>query len=145
MMIAAGFVLVGFFGGAVPIWGLPLLMFPTFLGSNLFNAANNAVVMNTLPQNRSFASGMLETTRQMGHTIGVTIGATVLGLAIPVTIDLMSASESQAFYREGFRYSALAVVGIMVSGSIVAMFQKGTGSTRQPRSAEPAPQAGDDG
>jgi MFS family permease len=145
MMIAAGFVLVGFLGGAVPIWGLPILMFPTFLGSNLFNTANNALVMNTLPQNRSFASGMLETTRQMGHTIGVTIGATVLGLAIPVTIDLMSASESQALYREGFRYSALAVVGIMVSGSIVAMLQKGTESARQPRSGEPAPQAGDDG
>ena len=63
MMIAAGFVLIGFFGGAVPIWGLPILMFPTFLGSNLFNTANNALVMNTLPQNRSFASGMLETTR----------------------------------------------------------------------------------
>ncbi len=145
MMIAAGFLLIGFFGGAVPIWGLPILMLPTFLGSNLFNTANNAVVMNTLPQNRSFASGMLETTRQMGHTIGVTIGATVLGLAIPVTIDLMSASESQALYREGFRYSALAVVGIMVSGSIVAMFQKVTESAPQPRSAEPAPQAGDDG
>ena len=88
---------------------------------------------------------MLETTRQMGHTIGVTIGATVLGLAIPVTIDLMSDIESQALYREGFRYSALAVVGIMVSGSIVAMFQKSTRSAPQPRTGEPAPQAGDDG
>ena len=53
-------------------------------GSNLFNTANNAVVMNTLEENRSFASGMLETTRQMGHTIGTTISATILGLALPV-------------------------------------------------------------
>ncbi len=88
---------------------------------------------------------MLETTRQMEHTIGATIGATVLGLAIPVTIDLMSPCESQAIYREGFRYSALAVVWIMISGSVVPMFQRTTASARQPRIAESAPQAAGDG
>ena len=84
-------------------------------------------------------------TRQMGHAIGATIGATVLGLAIPVTIDLMSPGESQAIYREGFRYSALAVVWIMISGSVVPMFQRTTASARQPRIAESAPQAAGDG
>ncbi len=88
---------------------------------------------------------MLETTRQMKHTIGATIGATVLGLAIPVTIDLMSPGESQAIYREGFRYSALAVVWIMISGSVVPMFQRTTASARQPRIAESPPQAAGDG
>ena len=146
MSIALGFILVGFFAGGVPVWGLPLLMAPAYLGSNLFNTANNALVMNTLPQDRSFASGMLETTRQMGHTIGATIGATVLGLAIPITIDLLPAIESQALYREGFRYSALAVVGIMVSGSVVAMFQKATDDNTTTAPTKPAamPQAGND-
>ena len=146
MSIALGFILVGFFAGGVPVWGLPLLMAPAYLGSNLFNTANNALVMNTLPQDRSFASGMLETTRQMGHTIGATIGATVLGLAIPITIDLLPAIESQALYREGFRYSALAVVGIMVSGSVVAMFQKATDDNATTAPTKPAamPQAGND-
>ena len=142
MAIAAGFILVGFFAGSVPIWGLPILLLPAYLGSNMFNTANNALVMNTLPQDRSFASGMLETTRQMGHTIGATIGATVLGLALPLTIDLLPAGESQALYREGFRFSALAVVLIMVSGSIVAMFQKTATSTRQAQTTGTAPQPG---
>ena len=104
MLIAVGFLLVGFFSAHVPIWGLPLLMMPLFLGSNMFGTANNALVMNSLPDNRTFASGMLETTRQMGHTLGATIGATVLGLALPLTIDLLPAVEAQGFYRQGFQY-----------------------------------------
>jgi len=89
---------------------------------------------------------MLETTRQMGHTIGATIGATVLGLAIPITIDLLPAIESQALYREGFRYSALAVVGVMISGSVVAMFQKTAGgsSATPPPIPQAVPQGGND-
>ncbi len=146
MGIAVGFLLVGFFAGNVPVWGLPLLMLPAYIGSNLFNTANNALVMNTLPENRSFASGMLETTRQMGHTIGVTIGATVLGLALPLTIDLLPLGEAQALYRDGFRYAALAVVWIMISGSLVAMFQKMPQGMRRQPTPEPATQAsGGDG
>ena len=81
-MIALGFVLVGLFAGKMPVWGLPLMLLPVGIGSNLFNTANNAVVMNTLEEDRGFASGMLETTRQMGHTIGTTISAKILGLPL---------------------------------------------------------------
>ena len=144
MGIALGFVLVGFFAGGVPVWGLPMLMLPAYIGSNLFNTANNALVMNTLQENRSFASGMLETTRQMGHTLGATIGATVLGLSLPLTIDLLSTGEAQALYREGFRFSALAVVWIMVSGSLVAIFQRMPGGMQRQRAAEPVPQTSGD-
>jgi predicted MFS family arabinose efflux permease len=140
MGIALGFLLVGFFAGDVPVWGIPVLMFPAYIGSNLFNSANNALVMNTLPENRSFASGMLETTRQMGHTLGATIGATILALALPVTIEFLTTGEVQALYREGFRFSALAVVWIMVSGSLVAIFQRVPAGMRSRRGAEPAPQ-----
>jgi MFS family permease len=146
MSIAVGFLLVGFFAGDVPVWGIPVLLLPAYIGSNLFNAANNAVVMNTLPENRSFASGMLETTRQMGHTLGVTIGATMLGLALPLTIEVLPLGEAQALYREGFRFSALAVVWIMISGGVVAMFQQIPQGIRRQRSAGPVPQpTGGDG
>ena len=144
--IALGFLLLGIFSADVAVWGIPLLMLPAYIGSNLFNTANNALVMNTLLENRSFASGMLETTRQMGHTLGATVGATVLGLALPITIALMPFGDSQALYREGFRLAALAVVGTMLSGSLVAIFQRmpeGIGPRRTP---QPAAQAagGDD-
>ena len=143
MGIALGFLLVGAFTSTVSWWGIPLLLIPTYIGSNLFNTANNAVVMNTLPESRTFASGMLETTRQMGHTIGTTISATVLGLALPFAIDLLPVAESQLAYRDGFRFSALAVVLIMMSGSFVAAFQRSSAQRQEQRTA--APQGAGDG
>ena len=143
MGIALGFLLVGAFASTVSWWGIPLLLLPTYIGSNLFNTANNAVVMNTLPESRTFASGMLETTRQMGHTIGTTISATVLGLALPFAIDLLPVAESQLAYRDGFRFSALAVVLIMMSGSFVAAFQRSAAQRQEQRTA--APQGAGDG
>ena len=140
MGIALGFVLVGFFAGVVPVWGIPILLLPAYIGSNLFNTANNALVMNTLPESTAFASGMLETTRQMGHTVGATISAAVVSLAIPVTIEFLSPSDLQAVYREGFRYAAIAVVWIMVSGSIVAVFQKMPESMQKRKDSDPKPQ-----
>ncbi|MCH8350882.1 MAG: MFS transporter [Chloroflexi bacterium] len=143
-LIALGFILVGFFAGDLPVWGLPILLFPVGIGSNLFNTANNAVVMNTLEENRSFASGMLETTRQMGHTIGTTISATILGLALPVAINVMPVFEAQAAFKQGFQYSALAVVGIMAAGAFVAMFQRMPQGARRARIRQPAPQLSGD-
>ena len=143
MGIALGFLLVGAFASTVSWWGIPLLLIPTYIGSNLFNTANNAVVMNTLPESRTFASGMLETTRQMGHTIGTTISATVLGLALPFAIDLLPVAESQLAYRDGFRFSALAVVLIMMSGSFVAAFQRSSPQRQEQITA--APQGAGDG
>ena len=143
MGIALGFLLVGAFASTVGWWGIPLLLLPTYIGSNLFNTANNAVVMNTLPESRTFASGMLETTRQMGHTIGTTISATVLGLALPFAIELLPVAESQLAYRDGFRFSALAVVLIMMSGSLVAAFQRSSLQRQEQRTVAPQG-AGDD-
>ena len=142
MLIAAGFFLAGFFADDIPVLTLPLLLLPIAIGSNLFNSPNNATVMNSLPENRSFASGMLETTRQMGHSIGTTISATVLGLALPVAIDLLPSVEAQVHYMSGFQIAALSVVGIMMSGGIVAIFQRTpTGRPAPPRAA-PAAQPG---
>ena len=49
LSIASGFVLLAVFAGTVPIWLLPLLLFPISVGTNIFNTVNNATVMSTLP------------------------------------------------------------------------------------------------
>jgi MFS family permease len=143
--IASGVALLGLFAAQVPIWGLPLLLLPASVGTALFISPYNAVVMNTLPDNRSFASGMLETTRQMGHTVGSTIGATILGLSLPVTVEFMTSNEAQSYYQQGFQIASLAVVWIIVAGGIVSLFQK-VPAVRRQREPEPelAPQPGGD-
>ena len=136
--------MVGFLAGDVPFWMLPIMLLPAGIGFNLFSTANNAVVMNALEESRTFASGMLETTRQMGHTIGTTISAAVLGLALPVAIEVLPVFEAQAAYRQGFQYSALVVVWIMAAGAFVAIFTKTTPGVSQTPSGTPAPQASGD-
>ena len=63
---------------------------------------------------------MIETTRQVGHTLGVTIAASVLGLVLPTGIALLSDVEARDFYLRGLQSSALVVVWIMLAGVGVA-------------------------
>ena len=140
LLVALGVGLLAIFAAQVPIWGLPLLLLPASVGTALFISPYNALVMNTLPENRSFASGMLETTRQMGHTVGTTIAAMVLGLSLPATIEFLSAADAQTYYQQGFRTAALVVVWIVLTGAIVAMFQKVPAVRQQEESREAAPQ-----
>ena len=67
---------------------------------------------------------MLETTRQMGHTVGSTIGATVLGLSLPATIGLMTAVEAQDYYQQGFQAAIFVVVWVIIAGGVVSLFQR---------------------
>jgi len=145
-LIAAGVGLLGLFANQVPIWGVPLLLLPASIGTALFISPYNAVVMNTLPDNRSFASGMLETTRQMGHTVGSTIGATILGLSLPVAAEYLTAAEARPYYQQGFQIAALSVVWIIVAGGIVAIFQRvpGMGRGPEPRGGLSPQPGGDD-
>jgi len=145
LMVALGVGLLAIFAAQVPIWGLPLLLLPASIGTALFISPYNALVMNTLPENRSFASGMLETTRQMGHTVGTTIAAMILGLSLPATIEFLSAADAQPYYQQGFRTAAFVVVWIVLTGGIVALFQKVPAVMHRENALEPSPQpAGDD-
>ena len=55
----------------------------------MFNPINNATVMNSLPlRHRGVASGMMETTREMGHALGATTAAAMLALALPAGVSL---------------------------------------------------------
>jgi hypothetical protein len=67
----------------------------------------------------------METSRQMGHTIGVTIAATMLGLALPTGISFMTDAQAEPFYRAGFQYAATAVIFTILTGALVAAYQTG--------------------
>ena len=138
--IAVGFVLLGLFAGKLSVWFIPLLLLPISVGTNAFNTVNNATVMSTLPtQHRGFASGMLETTRDLGHALGATISAAVVSIVLPASIALMSDAQSQAYYLRGFQTSALAVVLIMLTGAVIASFHR---SYTEPEPPAPQPQQG---
>lgn len=131
--IAGGFLLMGLFVGQVPIWMIPVLMLPISIGSSMFNPVNNAIVMGSLPlEHRGFASGMLETTREMGHALGATVSATVLAMVLPVGIELMSDIEAQRFYFEGFQFSSMMVIFVLLAGASLAFLQKAGAAAPKP-------------
>ncbi|MCI0828827.1 MAG: MFS transporter [Chloroflexi bacterium] len=145
LSIAVGFVLLAVFAAKVNFWLLPLLLLPISFGTNIFNTVNNATVMSTLPtQHRGFASGMLETTRDLGHAVGATFSSIVMAMVLPGGIALMVAKESQHFYMKGFQTAALAVVAIMITGAVIAAFHRTYDPAKDRSQEQPSPAAADD-
>ena len=125
IVIAGGFLALSFTASRIPFWALPLMMIPISVGTNMFNPINNATVMNSLPlRHRGVASGMMETTREMGHALGATTAAAMLALALPAGISLLSDSTSQGFYIQGFQLSSLMVVFVLCFGAMLAFFHR---------------------
>ena len=60
----------------------------------------------------------------MGHATGATISSFIVAMIVPATIGLMLPAESQRLHLEGFQVSAMAVVGIMTIGAIIAAFHR---------------------
>ena len=140
-LIAGGFLVLGLSTPHVSFWMLPLLMLPISIGTNMFNPINNATVMNSLPlEHRGVASGMLETTREMGHALGATAAASALALVLPAGIELLSGEAAEPFYIQGFRGASLMVVFTLMAGASFAYFHKGSllprmsSPSRQPNS-----------
>ena len=145
-LIAGGFLVLGLSSTHISFWVLPLLLLPISIGTNMFNPINNATVMNSLPlEHRGIASGMLETTRELGHAIGATAAAGALALALPPTIDLLSGESAQIFFIKAFQTASLMVVITLLFGATLAYFHKAAPLAAPAGEPEPSHQvAGDD-
>ena len=145
-LIAGGFLLLGLSAPHISFWMLPLIMLPISIGTNMFNPINNATVMNSLAlEHRGVASGMLETTRELGHALGATAAAGALALALPATINLLSSEAAQPFFIQGFRVSSLMVVFTLMFGATLAYFHRMPAlRPPSPQPANPSLQTGDD-
>ena len=130
LIIAFGFIGLSQFAPNLSFWALPLFMLPVSIGTNIFNPINNAHIMNSLPlEHRGFASGMLETSREFGHAFGAMAAAAALGIAIPAGVELLPFEASRVFFIEGFEFSTLVVVGILLFGALLVYFQRPSRTT----------------
>ena len=128
--IALGFLALGLLAPNITWWIVPFLMLPITLGTAIFNPINNATVMSALPlEHRGVASGLLETTREIGHALGATASATALSMFIPALVNDLTEAQAQAHYFDGFRVATLMVMGVLFFGAVVASFHK---TRRQP-------------
>ncbi len=117
-VLSATLVVLGLLAGVMAYWGFLLISLVLGLGLGFFMTPNNTIIMGALPAtHRGFAAGMLETSRQLGHSLGVSASSAVLGLVLVTTLPVMG---ERAAYLLGFQQATIiaglvAFLGVILS------------------------------
>jgi MFS family permease len=120
--IALGLALLGQLGAGLPLIGLFPIAALLGAGLGVFTAVNNTSVMTSVSSDqRGFASGMVETTRQLGHSLGVSISSGVLATS------LAAASVPQLGYLDGFAEAATVMGFVATLGVLVVLYPTARG------------------
>jgi DHA2 family multidrug resistance protein-like MFS transporter len=115
--IATGLAVLGRIGADLPYAGLFPVVAVLGAGLGIFTAVNNTAVMASVsPDQHGFASGMVETTRQLGHSLGVSISSGVL------QATLAAASIPELGYRDGFSEAASTMALVAAFGVLVVLY-----------------------
>jgi len=115
--IATGLAVLGRVGAELPYTGLFPVVAVLGAGLGVFTAVNNTAVMSTVSADQhGFASGLVETTRQLGHSVGVSISSGVL------QTSLAAAALPELGYREGFSEAASAMGLVSAIGVLVVLY-----------------------
>lgn len=119
VLLASCLVSLGMVAGAVDYWGYLAITFVLGIGLGCFQTPNNTIIMGILPPSyRGFTAGILETSRQLGHTLGVGASSAVLGLIIVTTLP--ATGESYA-YLAGFKMAVMTAGFIAFVGAGLAI------------------------
>ena len=117
--VAGGLTILGLDPSGMDIVTLFILIVIMGFGSGIFLTTNNTRIMSALsPEYRGFASGMLETTRQYGHTLGVAVATIGLSGVIGGAVT----SETNPAVLEGFALSAAVTAAITWVGVALAAY-----------------------
>lgn len=115
--IATGLAVLGHVGADLPYFGLFPVVAVLGAGLGVFTAVNNTAVMSSVTaEQRGFASGLVETTRQLGHSVGVSISSGVL------QTSLAAAALPELGYRTGFSDAASTMGLVSAIGVLVVLY-----------------------
>jgi predicted MFS family arabinose efflux permease len=114
--IAGGLLLLGRVGANLAFPALFPVVGVLGAGLGSFTAVNNTAVMTAAPSDqRGFASGLVEMTRQLGHSLGVSLSSSVLAA------NLAAASIPALGYRDGFTEAASAMGLVSATGVLCVL------------------------
>jgi MFS family permease len=114
--IAAGLVTLGLFGGGLPFAALVAVAVVVGAALGGFTTVNNTAIMSMATRDqRGFAAGLVETTRQLGHAVGVSLSSSFMAGALAE-----AASRAAAQYVDGFQRAALAM-GLGACAGVVVL------------------------
>jgi MFS family permease len=116
--IAVGLTTLGLLGGTLPFIGLVGIAVMLGAGLGGFTTVNNTAVMSMAPsEQQGFASGLVETTRQLGHAVGVSLSSSFMASALA---DAAVPSAGQ--YVDGFQQAAFAMGLVAAAGVAVLLW-----------------------
>ncbi|HET6317638.1 MAG TPA: MFS transporter, partial [Chloroflexota bacterium] len=115
--IAGGLWLLGRIGAELPFESLFPVVVVLGAGLGIVTAVNNTAVMSSVSSDQhGFASGMVETTRQLGHSLGVSISSGVL------QASLAAAAVPALGYRDGFSEAATVMGVVAAIGVLIVLY-----------------------
>lgn len=116
--IAGGLLVFGLVGGSLSY--VPFMVTAALLGASqgAFSTVNNTAVIATADvAERGSAAGLLETTRHLGHSLGVSLSSGVLESLVAAT----AIANLAAAYQAGFEQASLAMAAL-AGLAVVAIF-----------------------
>jgi MFS family permease len=107
--VAGGLLVFGLVGGSLPYGVFVALAALLGASQGAFSTVNNTAVISAADiGERGSAAGMLETTRHLGHSLGVSLSSGVLeSLVVSV-----AAADLAGAYQHGFEQSSLAMAAL---------------------------------
>jgi MFS family permease len=133
LAVCLGMVTLGYYSGSLPYAGILAVTAVIGAAGGAFMTTNNTGIMAAAGAGlHGFASGMLETLRQLGH-----------GLAVPILTASLGAGAAAAAppegpaFAAGFRSAMLVMGSIVFVGVLLAMSRRAT--VRQVPAETPAP------
>lgn len=127
-VVGLGLTSLGLFADQMSFWGIFAIV--VFIGcfTGAFMTVNSTIVMGALGTGeRGFASGMSETTRQLGHTLAITAVTVVVAFAG----GSLGADATPSMYVAGFRSATIAMGAVAFLGVLLSL--RATESTGGPR------------
>jgi MFS family permease len=108
--IALGLLALSVVGGSAPFPAIVALCCLLGAGLGGFTTVNNTAIMSLAPQDqRGFASGLIETTRQFGHAVGVSLSSSLM--AATVVASAPAAWQYVAGFEQATR--AMGLIGLL--------------------------------
>jgi len=116
-VVALGLVAMGVTVSLGSYWLLVAVLMVVGSASGFFITPASTAIMSALPpEHRGFASGMIETSRHVGHSLGAALATAVMGFSVLGTLS--EAGAEPGAFMEAFRTTALVVGGIAALGVI---------------------------
>lgn len=117
-VVGVGLTALGLFADRLDFWGLAGIVIFVGCFTGAFMTVNNTIVMSSLgPGQSGFASGIAETTRQLGHTLGITTVAAVVALGG----GSLDAAAPPVLYLAGFQSASLTMGIIAFIGALLSL------------------------